>query len=120
MLVVVNQPHTEGFKMEGNIPVFVINYLKKSFGSENVNFEDEYVNVEDLDWYKEFKANETPGDNLKFYRTRDNLTQAQLAEKLGTTRQDVSGMERNCRPISKKTAKELASLFKTSPARFIQ
>ena len=62
--------------------------------------------------YKEFKANETPGDNLKFYRTRDNLTQAQLAEKLGTTRQDVSGMERNCRSISKKTAKELASLSK--------
>lgn len=119
MLVVVSQPHTEGFRMEGNIPASVINYLKKSFGPENVDYEDEYVNVEDLDWFKEFKANETPGGNLKFYRTRDNLTQAQLAEKLGTTRQNVSGMERNSRPISKKTAKELANLFKTSPARFI-
>ena len=119
MLVVVNQPHTEGFKVEGNIPVSVIDYLKKSFGSENVDYEDEYVNVEDLDWYKEFKANETPGSNLKFYRTRDNLTQAQLAQRLGTTRQDISGMERGNRPISKKTAKELASIFKTSPAKFI-
>lgn len=78
-----------------------------------------YINVEDLDWFKEFKANENPGGNLKFYRTRDNLTQTQLAEKLGTTRQDVSGMERNSHPISKKTAKKLENLFKTSPAKFI-
>jgi len=83
-----------------------------------MNCKDEYINVEALDWFKEFKANETPGGNLKFYRTRDNLTQAQLAEKLGTTRQDVSGMERNSRPIRKKTAEELANLFQTSTARF--
>lgn len=84
-----------------------------------MNCKDGYINVEDLDWFKEFKANETPGGNLKFYRTRDNLTQTQLAEKLGTTRQDVSGMERNSHPISKKTAKKLENLFKTSPAKFI-
>ena len=105
--------------MEGNIPLSIIVYLKKNYGSENVTCEDDYVNVEDLDWFKEFKANETPGGNLKFYRKRDNLTQKELAEKLCTTRQDISGMERGTRPISKKTAKELASLFKTSPASFI-
>ncbi len=119
MLVAVNQPHTKGFRVEGDIPVSLLEYLKKNFGSDNVTYEDEYVNVEDLDWFKEFKENETPGGNLRFYRTRDNLTQSELADKLGTTRQDVSGMERNCRPISKKRAKELASIFKTSPQSFI-
>ena len=96
--------------------MFLIEYLKISYGPENVTCEDDYVNVEDLDWFKEAKANETVGGNLKFYRTRDNLTQAELAEGLCTT---ISRTERGTRPISKKTAKKLASIFKTSPSSFI-
>ena len=96
--------------------MFLIEYLKISYGPENVTCEDDYVNVEDLDWFKEPKANETVGGNLKFYRTRDNLTQAELAEELCTT---ISRTERGTRPISKKTAKRLASIFKTSPSSFI-
>lgn len=96
--------------------MFLIEYLKISYGPENVTCEDDYVNVEDLDWFKEAKANETVGGNLKFYRTRDNLTQAELAEELCTT---ISRTERGTRPISKKTAKKLASIFKTSPSSFI-
>ena len=99
--------------------MFLIEYLKISYGPGNVTCEDDYVNVEDLDWFKEAKANETVGGNLKFYRTCDNLTQAELAEKLCTTRQDISGTERGTRPISKKTAKRLASIFKISPSSFI-
>ena len=96
--------------------MFLIEYLKISYGPENVTCEDDYVNVEDLDWFKEAKATETVGGNLKFYRTRDNLTQAELAEELCTT---ISRTERGTRPISKKTAKRLASIFKTSPSSFI-
>ena len=96
--------------------MFLIEYLKISYGPENVTCEDDYVNVEDLDWFKEAKANETVVGNLKFYRTRDNLTQAELAEELCTT---ISRTERGTRPISKKTAKKLASIFKTSPSSFI-
>ncbi len=87
--------------------------------TQDTDYDDEYVDVESLDWFREFKANETPGGNLRFYRTRDNLTQTQLAQKLGTTRQDVSEMERGIRPISRETAKELAAIFRTSPASFI-
>ena len=86
--------------------------------TQNADYEGGYVDVESLDWFREFKANETPGGNLRFYRTRDNLTQGQLAQKLGTTRQDVSEMERGTRPISRETAEELAAIFKTSPASF--
>lgn len=96
--------------------MFLIEYLKISYGPGNVTCEDDYVNVEDLDWFKEAKANKTVGGNLKFYRTRDNLTQAELAEELCTT---ISRTERGTRPISKKTAKKLASIFKTSPSSFI-
>ena len=96
--------------------MFLIEYLKISYGPGNVTCEDDYVNVEDLDCFKEAKVNETVGGNLKFYRTRDNLTQAELAEELCTT---ISRTERGTRPISKKTAKRLASIFKTSPSSFI-
>ena len=86
--------------------------------TQNADYEGGDVDVESLDWFREFKANETPDGNLRFYRTRDNLTQIQLAQKLGTTRQDVSEMERGTRPISRETAEELAAIFKTSPASF--
>ena len=86
---------------------------------QNADYEGGYVDVESLDWFWEFKANETPGGNLRFYRIRDNLTQIQLAQKLGTTRQDVSEMERGTRPISRETAKKLAAIFRTSPVSFI-
>ena len=47
------------------------------------------------------------------------MTQSELAEKLGTTKQAVSNMENGLRPISKKTAKELAAIFKVSVSNFI-
>ena len=48
-----------------------------------------------------------------------DMTQVQLAEKLGTTKQAVSNMEHDIRPISKKTAKELSRIFRVSADNFI-
>ena len=42
-----------------------------------------------------------------------------LAKKLGTSKQFISDMENDRKPISRKTAKELAALFDVSVARFI-
>lgn len=64
-------------------------------------------------------SRETPGSNLRFYRNLAGLTQKELADKLGMTKQHISDMERDKRAISKKTAKNLGSIFKVSPARFI-
>ena len=65
------------------------------------------------------KANETPDGNLRFYRKLVGMTQKELSEKLGITKQYVSDMENGRRDISRKMAKSLAGLFKVSPARFI-
>ena len=43
----------------------------------------------------------------------------ELAEKLNSTKQHVSDMERNKRSISKKNAKALSAIFHVSPDRFI-
>jgi DNA-binding XRE family transcriptional regulator len=78
------------------------------------------VNIFDTDWYREIKSKITPGDNLRIYRQNAGMTQAELGEKLGgIPRQHISNMERRIRPISIKTARELAKIFSVSPEKFI-
>ena len=72
------------------------------------------------DWYREIQAKTTPGDTLKIYRENRGLTQAQLGAMLGgIPRQHVSNMERGIRPVSLKTARKLAKIFKVSPGKFV-
>ena len=120
MLVHVNLLHNEGFSIEGSVPSKVVDYLRQEFGSSNVLIEqEELIDPFEMEWFKESIGRQTPGSNLKFYRRQQGMTQKALAEKLGTTKQAICAMEHDSRPISKKTAKTLASLFCTSPARFI-
>lgn len=123
MLVVVNQPHTEGFRIEGSIPKDILDYIERKYSKKDISIMDdegeELIDPTELDFFKEMKAQETPGGNLRFYRKLVGMTQKELAEKLGIAKQHVSNMERNERAISKKTAKELAKIFHVSPARFI-
>lgn len=126
MLVVVNLPHTNGFKIEGNIPGDFLNQVRKTFGSSNVSMyheeeieDDELINPFETEWFKNLKAQETPGGNLRFYRKLNHLTQPQLAEKLGTSKQTVSQMENDKRPISGKTARQLSIILGVDVSRFI-
>ena len=123
MLVVVNQPHTEGFRIEGSIPKDVLDFVERRYSRENISIMDddgdELIDPTEMDFYKEMKASETPGGNLRFYRRLVGMTQQELAEKLGMSKHHISDMENNRRAISKKTAKELGKLFKVSPIRFI-
>lgn len=123
MLVVVNQPHTEGFRIEGRIPASVLTYMNKEFGKENVTVrndkDEELVDFREMDWYKEIKQEMTPEENLKFYRKLVHMTQPELAEKLGVSKQAVSNMEHGSRAISKKMAKELAKIFDVDVSKFI-
>lgn len=123
MLVVVNQPHINDFKIEGTLSSTFLDNLRKEFGDSmrivKQDDDDEWVDVEDLNWFKEAIAKETPGGNLRFYRKLAGMTQKELAEKLGMTKQHISDMENNRRAISRNTAKELGKIFKISPVRFI-
>ena len=81
--------------------------------------DDILLDPHEMAFFKEAEASETPGKNMRLYRRNVKMTQAQLAEKLGTTKQAVSNIERGIRPISKKTAKELSKIFNVSADRFI-
>ena len=119
MIIHVNLPSSEGFNVEGSVPKNVVDFLKTEFGSLNVKIEENLVDPFKTECLKETSSRLTPGSNLKFYRKQSGMTQQNLAERLGTTKQAVCAMEHDSRPISKRTAKILADLFGTSPARFI-
>ena len=119
MLVVVRRPRTE-FSLNGDIPRKLIQSLVSEYGPDNVKIEeDDMMNAEDMEWYREEAAKDTPGRALRFYRRLKGMTQPELAAVLGTTKQFISDMENERKPISRKTAKKLAALFHVSVARFI-
>jgi DNA-binding XRE family transcriptional regulator len=109
------------FTVQGGIPGKYLELLKEDFGPALSLFEDEgTVPVTEMDWYKEMKEKETPGDTLRFYRTLHNMTQEDLAARLGVTKQKISTMEHGTKPVSRKTACQLSEVFKISPGRFIE
>ena len=54
------------------------------------------------------KTYKTPGYYLRVYRTRSDLTQKELAKRLGVMQHHLSEMENNKRPIGKTLAKKLS------------
>ena len=60
-----------------------------------------------------------PGRMIRGYRSREGLTQADLAARLGTTRTVVSDLENGRRPVSAKMARRLAEIFDSSPRMFL-
>ena len=62
---------------------------------------------------------ETPGYNLRVYRTREDLTQTKLAKRLGIHQHHLSAMEHNKRPIGKNMAKKLARILRCDYHEFL-
>jgi len=112
-MLVVEKTHRIEVEIKGQGADSVIAALRREFPRLKVSDDDELVDVFETDWYKKTKAESTPGSTLYAYRHRDGLTQIQLAKRLGISRQVVCDMEKDRRPISGKTAKLLAQVFKT-------
>ena len=105
-----------------SIPEDLIEFLKRTYGEVEIieDPDEEFVEVTKTDWYKKIRKKITPGENMRFYRDLRDWTQDELGERLGgVSRQNVSGMEKGRREISKKTAKALAKLFDISVEKFI-
>jgi DNA-binding XRE family transcriptional regulator len=60
-----------------------------------------------------------PGSAIRGLRYRENLTQAQLAEKIGVKRHHISEMENGKRPIGKDMAKRLSEALHTDYKVFL-
>ena len=129
MQAVVNRPRTRNteaasFRIEGEVPKFVIMFLESAFKNAlKVEVadpvDDDAVPFEETDWYKELSASMTSGDAVKADRGLRGWTQKVLAEKLGISVQNLSEIERNIRPVSKKMSLKLAEVFGTDPVFYL-
>lgn len=130
MLAVVNQPRTQGteaasFRIEGKVPKFVVMFLESAFNKAlkvevSDDEDDEAVPFEQTDFYKEVYENMTAGDTVKADRGLRGWTQKVLAQKLGISVQNLSEIERDVRPVSRKMAAKLAEVFNTDPAAYFR
>ena len=124
MLAVVNQPRTQNiskasFRLEGDIPEFVILFLKSAFPNA-LKIEEESTPFEETEWFKNFRKTMTSGEAVKADRTLRGWTQKFLAEKLGISVQNLSELERDVRPVSKKMAVKIASVFGSLPEAYFK
>jgi len=107
----------------GEIHPKLLSVLREVYGTRVKLIEDakdQFVDAVDTPWFASMRARLTPGKTMKLYRELRTMTQGELGKKLGNvSRQNISHMERGIRPISKKTAKLLAALFKVPVDRFI-
>lgn len=68
---------------------------------------------------KELKRSGEGGLSLRSERELHGLTQVELAERLGVAQHVISEMENGKRPIGKKMAERLATVFKTDYRLFL-
>ena len=131
MLAVVNQPRTQGteaasFRIEGKVPKFVVMFLESAFNKalkvevSDDDDDDVAVPFERTEWYRDIKASMTAGDTVKADRGLRGWTQKVLAQKLGISVQNLSEIERDVRPVSRKMAAKLAEVFDTDPAAYFR
>ena len=110
-------------RITGEISKKLLKTLEDECGDDLVIITDpdeEFVDAKETDWYREAKAELTPGESLRIYRQNAGLTQEALGKMLGDLpRQHISNMENNSRAISLEMAKKLARLLNTSPARVL-
>ena len=74
---------------------------------DEVAEEKEWYTIEEI--FPDFHA----GDRIKGLRYREDMTQKQLAEKVGISVQNLSHMEHGRRPIGKDMAKRIAKVLNT-------
>ena len=70
MLAVVKTPRIN-FRIEGNIPQWIIKQIKKVYGNKvniKADKDEESVNVFETNWYKKISKKITPGFSLKTYK----------------------------------------------------
>ncbi len=124
MLAVTKMPHIEVIIKE-RIPKDDIKILKVQFSKllkkySDTKYEEEYIDIEETDWYREIGGKRSRGMTVKIYRENAGLSQRELGLKLGNfPGKYISDIENNRRNVSKEMAKKLSKLFKISIDRLM-
>jgi len=116
MLALVKTPLTTAeVRISGDGADQVLAGLKTLFTVEV----EESEPATETDWYKEAKADWTPRTEVRVQRQKRGWTQEDLGSRLGVSKQVVSDLENNHRPISVKRAKSLGKIFNRDYKNFL-
>ncbi len=112
MLAVVKTPHIEirGTDLPADFLALVRGYFKAPL---EVFDDDEAVDWFSTELHESIASRKTSGRTLFAYRHRVGMTQVQLAQKLGVSKQVVCDLEKDRRPMTANTAKKLSVIFQT-------
>lgn len=70
--------------------------------------DEEFVEIEQSDWYSALAAEMTAGKRLCIYRENASLTLTRLSELSGIPKGNLSQLEHDKRPLGRMTARKLA------------
>ena len=110
MLALVKKPRIE-ISLQGEKVNELIEWISKKFEVSILTSETyESIPIEETDFWKEMQSNRI-GNLLSGARLKANLSQAQLAEKLGIRQNMISDYERGKRRLSPPMAKRIATIL---------
>ncbi len=110
MLALVKKPRIE-ISLQGEQVDTLIEWIKKKFEVSILTSEkSDSVAIEETDFWKKMQSNRI-GNLLSAARLKENLSQAQLAEKLGIRQNMISDYERGKRKLSPAMAKRIAEIL---------
>ena len=110
MLALVKKPRIE-ISLQGENVDQLIEWISKKFEVSILTSDNsESIAIEETDFWKEMQSNRI-GNLLSGARLKSNLTQAQLAEKLGIRQNMISDYERGKRRLSPSMAKRIAKIL---------
>jgi DNA-binding XRE family transcriptional regulator len=118
MLAVVKTPHIEirGEELTADFLALVRGHFKAPV---EVFDDDEAVDWFSTELHESIAKRKTPGSTVFAYRHREAMTQVQLAQKLGVSKQVVCELEKDRRPMSAATARKLSEVFQTGLATWL-
>lgn len=107
MLALVKKPRIE-ISLQGENVGELIEWIRKKYEVNIlVSDQDESVAVEETDFWQEMQSNRI-GNLLSAARLKANLSQSQLAEKLGIRQNMISDYERGKRRLTPDMARRIA------------
>lgn len=116
MLALVKKPRIE-ISLQGENVGELIEWISKKYEVKILaSDQDESVAIEDTDFWQEMQSNRI-GNLLSAARLKANLSQSQLAEKLGIRQNMISDYERGTRRLTPDMAKRIAETLKIKVER---
>jgi len=114
----VKKPRIE-LSLQGEHVNELIDWISKKYEVSILSTENpESIPIEETDFWKEMQSNRI-GNLLSAARLKANLSQSQLAEKLGVRQNMISDYERGKRRLSTAMAKRIAETLKIKVDRIL-